>query len=181
MAKETYEFDFSYDDGNWIMETAHIGDGVLHIDDLVGYGKRSPDASWDYGTNDNFEIEIDVKSDAINGTVHWAIYLNLVGDDNAIVFEFKGLATDEIQLHYPIGTLRASQHENIDDTNWHTVKIRRVGTTYYLSVDGGAEISYDYGTPRALNNIVLSYIHVTGSFDNFKYFWWPDEDYAFIT
>jgi hypothetical protein len=170
-----YEFDFSYDDGKWTLVTAHIGDGVLHIDDIVGRGTRYTDDDWGQEEGD-FEFEVDVKSDSLKTSTHWAIYLNFTGGVPSVVFEGEG--TNIIELRSPIGTLRASGPAQINDTDWHKVKIARRGTVYYLSVDDGAIISYDYGSIETINNITLSYAFVQGSYDNFMFS--EEGNYGFI-
>jgi len=167
-AEDIYFFDFFEDDGKWILNNATISGGLLNINIVGGYGQRIPDADWLSGVDDDFEIEIDFKQDSTPEDNTMVIYLYLVGDANPIKFFIEGY-DDEMQIYYP-PSIRAFQ-AFVDDTSGHTAKIRRVGTTYYYSIDGGSEISWDYGIARALEYINLSMEGCTGEFDDFKYYW----------
>lgn len=165
MAK-IYTFDFSEDDGNWTLNNAIIQNGVLDITVGNGCGLRYPDANWYSGVNDDFVLEVDFKMDNTAPTYYMTIDIHLLGDEHPICFDTYSPTMN--LYYYPLD--RASQTYT-NDTNWHTLKIRRVGTVYYFSIDSGDEISWDYGTERALEYIELIMANCTGDYDNFKYSW----------
>ncbi len=164
-----YNFDFSEDDGNWGLVDAVIQGGVLDITANRGYGQRSPDANWFAGANDDFILEFDFKQDTLEAFGETTdIYIKLNGDATPVNFYIFG--NPEYKMFIYHGGDKAEQPYT-PDTNWHTAKIRRVGTTYYFSIGGGAEISWNYGTARAIEWIKLSMSWCTGDYDNFKYSW----------
>lgn len=192
MAKETYEFDFSYDDGKWSLTNALIIGGVLYVAVIPwsGSGRRVPDANWGCRANDDFEIEVKFRRKMIDVEPSinswWTITISLI-DDTSIDFIHE--TTIEKLSIYVDGYEKVFTYQNMNDTNWHIIKIKRIGTVYYLSVDNKPEINYDYGILKALKGITLAYKHSLphensngGEYDDFKYSWWKtiDQDYAFI-
>jgi len=162
-----YGFDFTSDDGKWYLSDAVITGGVLDIVASFGSGTRYPDIDWLSDANDNFEIEFDFKFDSVEaGDKRKAIMIYLNGDTHPIYFQVLKV-TNKMSIYYDPYT--KAEQSYTPDTNWHTTKVRRVGTIYYFSIDGGTEISWDYGTARAINYFKLRYTGVTGDFDNFKY------------
>jgi len=162
----TFTEPFNNNDNNWTLSNAQISGGVLDITADTGYGQKSPDANWYSGANNDFIIEVDFKQDATSDRGA-RVEIKLVGDATFLKFLVFG-ATNLMILHY--GTNQVQQAFN-DDTNLHTMKIRRVGTVYYFSIDGGSEINWNYGTERAIEYIQLTMFWNTGDFDNFKYSW----------
>jgi len=165
-SNKSYFFDFSFDNEKWTLNNATISGGVLDITIAGGYGLRYPDVNWLSGLDDDFIIEVDFKQDttSIEG---FEVRVYLVGDTtDAIRFDVRG-STDDFRIVYD-GVLKDST-SFVDDTNWHTLKIRRVGTTYYCRIDSGSEISWNYGTERAIDYIYLTMEGCTGDYDNFKY------------
>jgi hypothetical protein len=179
---ETYEFDFSYDDGNWEMHRAYIGDGVLNMYYQTGYSQdyayRYPESDW--VLDDDFEIEINAKNDNNGYYYRWRIAVTLVGDPNAISFIYN--KNDGLVINYDYED-KVILWQDLDDTDWHNMKVRRTGTIYYVSADSGEEISFDYQISRELESIMLERnanpISLPGKFDNFKYSW-EGGDQAFI-
>lgn len=175
MAKGTYEFNFSYDDGNWSLVDAIISSGVLNIIANQGRGIRYPDVNWYSGTDDDFILEVAFKQDSVPD--EWAMNIVITLEETfPIYFE---IFNTTMRIFYD-GVVRASQVFNPGIT-WHTAKIRRVGTMYYFSIDGGDEISWGYGEAEGIYHIALRMTNCTGNYDNFKYSWIEiEEDYAFI-
>jgi len=182
MAKETYEFDFSADDGNWAFLDANIAGGLLNVD-YGGWGYRNVDSDWGTGAYDNFEVEVEARINEVDDDhqdwYHWVVRIRLNGDSKTINFYYIW-GTQQIQIGYD-GDVKAYQSIDLSDYDWHTVNIRRNGTIFYFSVDGGDEISWDYGSAKALIRIVLEEGWSIGDYDNFKYSWWTDEDFCFVT
>ena len=162
--KDTYTYDFAVDDGNWTLSDATISGGILDITANSGYGQRSPDDNWYSDVEHDFRLEADFKNDAVDATPTIAIKLN--GDTNQIRFDVY----DNLMRIVYAAVVKTSQAFT-DDTSSHTMKVRRLGTTYHYSIDSGIEISWNYETARALENIQLKMWITTGEFDNFKYCW----------
>lgn len=164
-----YTFPFSEQE-NWTLSDANISGGTLNITAQFGYGKRSPDANWYSGSGDDFEIEFDFQ---INSSFNTA-ELNLKLDGDAIIILFYARASyNHIKIYYN-DIERGSLTTTISLGTWYTGKVRRVGTTFYFSVNGGDEISWDYGTERALEYLrLVQSIGLDGGtkFDNFIYRW----------
>ena len=175
MAKETYGFNFSYDDEKWTLVDAIISGGVLDITVNQGRGTRYPDTNWYSDANDDFIIEVDFKQDSIADEITTDITITLT-ETFPIYFR---IFANIMEIYYD-GVVRASQAFNPGIT-WHTAKIRRVGTIYYFSIDDGDEISWSYGEAEGIYNIGLRMMSCTGDYDNFKYSWIEvEEDYAFV-
>ncbi len=190
MAKETYEFDFSYDDGKWNLTNANIAGGLLNVALIPwsGSGNRTPESNWGRGANDNFEIEAKFRRKIKDTTPEiaswWTVTIALSG------YSFIQFIHDTYDNKLKIlvdGDVVVSQYQDMNDINWHSIKIRRMGTIYYLSADGESELNYNYGIPKAIEEIGLAYKHSMpeenngGEYDDFKYSWWPrKQDQAFI-
>lgn len=162
-----YTFDFSEEE-SWTLSDANISGGTLNITAAGGYGQRVPDGNWLAGANDDFEIEFDFKIDA-----DWSygnyLAINLVGAPYYIYFRIRGSVYDVMQIYY--GWQRTSQPFVFILDTWYTAKIRRVGTIFYFSINGGSEISWNLGTARVIGSIRLGIDNITGKFDNFIYRW----------
>jgi len=162
-----YSFDFASDDGNWTLSDATISSGTLNITALNGYGQRSPDANWYSGSTNDFIIEYDVK---LAATGKGRLEIKLVDDANPLYF-IVDEAGNTMYIYYN-GSTRATQGITINAGTWYSAKVRRVGTAYYFSIDSGTELSWDYGTARAIEHLMLKgYAAVPDYYDNFKYSW----------
>ena len=185
-----YEFDFSYDDGKWELVNANIAGGLLNVALVpwTGGGGRYPDSNWGHGANDNFELEVNFRRKIIDSEPEisswWTISIRLI-DDILIQFEHETLSPNKLSIKVE-GDEMVSKEQDMNDINWHSIKVRRVGTIYYLSVDDESEISYNYIIPKAIKSIRLGYKHSLprenngGEYDNFIYRWLKEQDYAFI-
>ncbi len=163
-----YTFDFSEDDGNWTLVDANISGGTLNITVVLGYGQRSPDINWLSDADDDFEIEFDFLFGGSFQALR--VVLKLSGDALSILFDVRA-TYDYMRIYYD-GIQRANQTIDIEPSIWYTGKIRRVGTVYYFSINGGDEISWDYGTERALEYLKFqSTVGPNLKFDNFIYRW----------
>lgn len=156
---------FDNNNWGWTLGNAVISGGILDCaNDGYAYKAVSEEAR-------DWTLEVNWKQHT-TGVEGMQVEIWLSGDDNPMVFDVYDF-DNKYRIVYD-GLMRAFQADWYPTLEYnYRLRIRRVGTTYYFRVSeiatGNVEISWNYGTSRAPNKILLLMDTVVGDFDNFNW------------